>query len=99
MSGTGKLFLQSRHVKKTKIGCVKQCHAQRKPEAHEEVLDIICENQWHGLADGIHQLRKNPIHVQKPNRKKGQRQSANLQNGQISVIPAESHAGDERGRP
>lgn len=78
---------------------MEQSHAQREPEAHEEVLDVVREDDRQGPPHGVRDLCEDPVDVQEGDGAKGQREAADLEDGDIAVEPAEEHAGEDERRP
>lgn len=60
-----KLLLQFGNVKETVVRSVEQRDAQRKVNAHGEVLDVVGKNHRHGSAYRVGDLAEDPIHMKK----------------------------------
>ena len=93
------LLLQLGDVKETCVGSMEEGNPQREPYAHEEVLDVVRENSWDRPANGICDLRKNPVRMKECNGSERQRQTANLENRMVAVEPAKGHAREDESRP
>ena len=87
-----KLLLQLRHVQEPKIGGMKQRNTEREPRAHDEVLNIVGNDNRHGAPDRVHYLRHAPVQVQQHQAAEGQGQAADAQSGDVPIPEAERHA-------
>ena len=61
--GAAVLLLHLRNMEKTTVGCMEESNSERKPDAHKEILYIVCENDRHSLSDGVDDLAKDPVGV------------------------------------
>jgi hypothetical protein len=57
--------LQLGHTKKAQIGSMEKSNSKRKPDAHDEVLDIVCDQDRHRCANWVDDLREDPVHMEK----------------------------------
>lgn len=73
--------------------------AQREPDAHEEVLDIVCGEDWEGQSDGIGDLGEDPVRVEEEDGSERQAYSADFENGVPAVDHQEHHPREQEKRP
>lgn len=96
---TSKLLLQLRDVEETSVGGLEEGDAEREPDAHEEVLDVVRQHRRHGGPDGVHDLAEHPVAVEEGDSGEGERHAAEPEDGVAAVGQAEGHAGEDEDGP
>ena len=86
-------------MEKPHVGRLEESDAQWEVGAHEEVLDVIREHNWHGHTNWVCDLGENPVAMQQDDCSEGQGQTTQSERGTIPVEPAEGHAGKDEGGP
>lgn len=94
-----KLPLQPGDAEKPEVGGVEERNAQREVDAHEEVLNVIGQDDGYRAANGVCDLRQDPVRVKQDDGAKGERQPADLEGWVVAVDEAERHAGQHEERP
>lgn len=78
---------------------MKQCNTEREPRAHNEVLNVVGDDDRHGAPDRVHYLRHAPVQMQQYQAAEGQGQAADTQSGNMPIPKAEGHARGNKGGP
>lgn len=94
-----KLPLQPGDAEKPEVGGVEERNAQREVDAHEEVLNVVGQDDGYRAANGVRDLRQDPVRVKQDDGAKGERQPTNLEGWVVAVDEAERHAGQHEERP
>ena len=79
-------------VEEAQIAGVEKSDAEWEPGAHYEVLNFICNDNRHGCAYWVDNLSHAPVQMEKDDSSKCQWETSNFQDGQMAVIPAETHS-------
>lgn len=78
---------------------MEQRNTEREPHAHDEVLDLVGNDDWHGSSNRVHNLRHAPVQVKQQYATERQGQTAESQGWDVPIPEAEDHARCNNGCP